>query len=103
MTEISLLIIAAVLYYSITRLAWSSVRPVPVSDTDPSRPASPRVPESRENKRNPSVVTASLIKKDEAGFVWMTVPKNYRSVHLGDASPLRSHPDSLGIAQMMAS
>ena len=79
--EIALLIIAAILYYSITRPAWSTVKPVPITETVPARPASPRTLDSREGRRGGGapVVTASLIKKDEAGFVWMTVPKNYRS------------------------
>ncbi|KIP08063.1 hypothetical protein PHLGIDRAFT_394791 [Phlebiopsis gigantea 11061_1 CR5-6] len=76
--ELSLLIIASIIYYCTTRLAWSKIitpTPAPSDSTVPERPASPRNAESR---RGPPVVTASLNKKEERGLLWMTVPKNYR-------------------------
>lgn len=76
--EISLLIIASVIYYCITRLAWSKVIVAAPSSSYSGRPASPRGAEMR---RSASLITTSLNKKEERGLLWMTVPKNYRYVH----------------------
>lgn len=46
----------------------------------PNRPASPRLAEFRENRRNSPLIAVTTSRKDESGFVWMTVPKNYRYV-----------------------
>ncbi|KAK7044176.1 dolichol kinase [Paramarasmius palmivorus] len=61
----------------------SNVPPAPSEPPDISptvpvrRSASPRVPEGREQRRNPASYLTR--KKSEFGFIWMTVPKNYRN------------------------
>lgn len=73
--ELSLLIIASIIYYCITRLAWSKVIVPAPSSSYSGRPASPR---SSEVRRGAPLITTSLNKKEERGLLWMTVPKNYR-------------------------
>lgn len=75
--ELSLLIIASIIYYCITRLAWSKVIVPAPSSSYSGRPASPR---SSEVRRGAPLITTSLNKKEERGLLWMTVPKNYRYV-----------------------
>ncbi|KAI0784170.1 hypothetical protein C8Q75DRAFT_724975 [Abortiporus biennis] len=85
--ELALLIIASIIYYVCTRLPLSKViipalNPSTTSttqNTNPDRPASPRIAEFRDNRRgSPLVPSNASTRKEEAGFVWMTVPKNYR-------------------------
>ncbi|KAF8896215.1 hypothetical protein BD779DRAFT_1608537 [Infundibulicybe gibba] len=47
----------------------------PPSPSNPIRPLSPRVPETRDQKRNNSTNTTL---KTDFGYIWMSVPKNYR-------------------------
>ena len=52
--------------------------------TPPSRPASPspRLLDGREGRRAPATQTLNLgaPRSRDTGYVWMTVPKNYRYV-----------------------
>ncbi|KIK62538.1 hypothetical protein GYMLUDRAFT_242694 [Collybiopsis luxurians FD-317 M1] len=84
LTELHLLAGAAVLYilWLANSLTSSKQFNPPSSNTEPvsagslpKRPSSPRIPESRESKRNAPLL---LRKRADFGFVWMSVPKNYR-------------------------
>ncbi|CAL1716843.1 unnamed protein product [Somion occarium] len=77
--EISLLIIASVIYCLYTRVSFSKATvPLPVPQTPSTRPDSPRSFDTRENRRGSHLISAAPPKIEETGFVWMTVPKNYR-------------------------
>ncbi|TCD67141.1 hypothetical protein EIP91_000425 [Steccherinum ochraceum] len=59
-------------HYSISNLFSA---PLPPSS---SFSAHSRTISSRDNKRGVPIPTITSLKNDETGFVWMTVPKNYR-------------------------
>jgi hypothetical protein len=73
--ELSFLLITSLLYIVGTHISY-----VPAPSTDPAdhtnSPASPHSPGRRESRRidSPNVRTS----KDNHGFIWMSVPKNYR-------------------------
>lgn len=80
--ELALLTVACSIYFALTRLSWNKV--APTTDTSsrqtnqPDRPASPRFGEARDSRRTPILPPNSLSRSSYFGFVWMTVPKNYR-------------------------
>ncbi len=76
--EITLLIIASIIYYCITRLAWHKVIVPPNIDPNTTQPPRPGSPRPNEGRRGAPILATSLNKKEETGFLWMTVPKNYR-------------------------
>ncbi|KAF5367129.1 hypothetical protein D9758_003996 [Tetrapyrgos nigripes] len=51
-------------------------RVIPSSNPSNRRPGSPRISEQREQKRSHILIPKS--KRSDFGYVWMTVPKNYR-------------------------
>lgn len=63
--------------------------PLPSNPSRSLRPSSPRVPDIRENKRNPPPLVP---KKTDFGFVWMSVPKNYRFVEHPGVKVSSHHP-----------
>ncbi|KAI3613808.1 dolichol kinase [Moniliophthora roreri] len=84
LTELQCLIGITVLYMlwahnSLTSNLSSipSSEPPDISPTPMRRPASPRISESREQRRSPPSYLSR--KKSDFGFVWMSVPKNYRN------------------------
>jgi hypothetical protein len=46
---------------------------IPPASFVPNRPASPRLPEGNRRQLSPAIST-----KRDFGYVWMSVPKNYR-------------------------
>ncbi|OCH95470.1 hypothetical protein OBBRIDRAFT_580687 [Obba rivulosa] len=92
--ELSLLIVAALIYFLWTRLVWSSL-PTPNISTrtqyPPERPASPRLPDNRDARRATALIASGASRNNEAGFVWMTVPKNYRSVPFVSSVDIITH------------
>ncbi|KAN0092831.1 hypothetical protein V8E55_003615 [Tylopilus felleus] len=75
-SEIDTLIITCIIYVIWTHSSFVKKTPTPPSsDVDDVCAPSPRI-ESRENKRNGS--PRSSPNKTHFGFVWMSVPKNYR-------------------------
>ncbi|KAI0360050.1 hypothetical protein OH77DRAFT_892853 [Trametes cingulata] len=81
--ELALLVIASVIYCTWTRVSWTRVQPNQPErpPTPPSRPSSPRHLEGRESRRptNSLSLDNTTTRRRDTGFVWMTVPKNYRN------------------------
>ncbi|KAI0370375.1 hypothetical protein BV20DRAFT_995158 [Pilatotrama ljubarskyi] len=81
--ELALLVIASVIYCTWTRVSWTRVQPNQPErpPTPPSRPSSPRHPETRDGRRptNSLSLDNATARRRDTGFVWMTVPKNYRN------------------------
>ncbi|TFY53040.1 hypothetical protein EVJ58_g9671 [Rhodofomes roseus] len=79
--ELALLIIASVIYFCVTRVYWTRIPPHDDSATQQTngqdRPASPGLV-ARDNRRTSNLVPNVASKSNYIGFVWMTVPKNYR-------------------------
>ncbi|KAA1467328.1 hypothetical protein DENSPDRAFT_792529 [Dentipellis sp. KUC8613] len=87
--ELSLLTLGSLIYIIWTHFTTTTIPATTSSESPysssasnstsaPHRPSSPRVYEHRELKRtHPSLSTLS--RKDSFGYVWMTVPKNYRT------------------------
>ena len=83
--ELALLVIASIVYCTWTRVSWIRISPsLPERPpTPPSRPSSPRLPEGREGRRPlqpQSLSNVAAPRSRDTGYVWMTVPKNYRYV-----------------------
>jgi hypothetical protein len=76
----------AVIFVSLAHMAWnhsSCTRVTPLaSKVDPGStepPPTPRLPESRAPRRGALAPTIGPLTHENRGYVWMTVPKNYRS------------------------
>jgi hypothetical protein len=74
----------AIIFASFTYMVWNHsvcTRIVPLPSTTDSAsapsPSTPRLPESRLPRRGTTIT--SLLIPENRGYVWMTVPKNYRS------------------------
>lgn len=80
-SELGLLVVASLIYCAWTRVSWNKL-PKPPSLQSRSfsiRPVSPRLQELREVKRNSNpTASQSTPNNKDFGYVWMTVPKNYR-------------------------
>jgi hypothetical protein len=49
-----------------------------LTDPPPTPPPTPRLPESRAPRRGAPTPTIGPLVPENRGYVWMTVPKNYR-------------------------
>jgi hypothetical protein len=75
----------AIIFASFTYLIWnhsSCVRVTPSSTSikdsaPPDPPSNPRLQESRVPRRGTTPISSPV--SENRGYVWMTVPKNYRS------------------------
>ncbi|KAI0661565.1 hypothetical protein C8Q70DRAFT_663481 [Cubamyces menziesii] len=81
--ELALLVVASIIYCTWTRVSWTRTQTTLPErpPTPPSRPASPRYLDGRENRRpnnNTLNLSNAAARRRDTGFVWMTVPKNYR-------------------------
>ncbi|KIJ66657.1 hypothetical protein HYDPIDRAFT_86054 [Hydnomerulius pinastri MD-312] len=74
--EVDILVIISIIYILWSHTSVSKTRSSPApSDQDDTRASSPRT-EARENRRNG--VSRASQNKAHFGFVWMSVPKNFR-------------------------
>ncbi|KAH9928691.1 uncharacterized protein B0H18DRAFT_1084426 [Fomitopsis serialis] len=79
--ELALLIIASMIYFCVTRIYWNKLPPsdeTTTKQTNPQdTPASPGLV-VRDNRRTSNLIPNAASRGSYFGFVWMTVPKNYR-------------------------
>ncbi|KAH9936044.1 hypothetical protein B0H21DRAFT_758723 [Amylocystis lapponica] len=79
--ELSLLVLASIVYYLATRLTWTKQPKLTAASSQPTaqpdRPGSPRI-DTREGRRTLHLAPSNTLKIGVFGYVWMTVPKNYR-------------------------
>src|SRR5215510_14807139 len=81
LSEIVTLIIVSFIYTLWTHTSTSTSSFSPITNPQPSKllcPSSPKSQEGRESKRNSNSAHLVTPKKAEFGFIWMSVPKNYR-------------------------
>lgn len=95
--EIDILVIACIIYVIWSHSAFVKKVPTsPPSDVDDVRAPSPRI-EPRENRRSGGL--RSFSNRTHFGFVWMSVPKNFRCVYSAGICAYRSYDP--GTAPMM--
>ncbi len=80
-SELALLVICSAVYCTWTRVSWTRTQTSRTErpPTPPSRPSSPRHVDGRRPTNSLALNNATARSRD-TGFVWMTVPKNYRCV-----------------------
>ncbi|TFY82873.1 hypothetical protein EWM64_g1139 [Hericium alpestre] len=76
--EIGLLALASLIYIIRIHITSSIITAVPTPKSPPAIPLRPASPSLREQKRS-ALPPPSIPRKDNFGYVWMTVPKNYRT------------------------
>lgn len=85
--ELGGVILLSIIYLTWTHLSYFSL-PKPMAASLPARlqsrsrnryrSSSPQVSKTREGRRPTVTFNTFPIRKDDFGYVWMTVPKNYR-------------------------
>ncbi|EIN03707.1 hypothetical protein PUNSTDRAFT_139242 [Punctularia strigosozonata HHB-11173 SS5] len=80
-TELLGLFAITVVYLIWTRcIITSTLVYPPPPPQPPARPQSPRVPDFRESRRGNSLpIQLPVVRQEFFGFIWMSVPKNYRA------------------------